>query len=63
MPADVTSTLEEIISEESGISKESAARWLRQLEKAGRFYTEAWSWSRLDFWDWFWEKDMEEVRL
>lgn len=43
MPADVTSTLEEIISEESGISKESAARWLRQLEKAGRFYTEAWS--------------------
>lgn len=43
MPADVTSTLEEIISEESGISKESAARWLRQLERAGRFYIEAWS--------------------
>nr|XP_029121099.1 NADPH-dependent diflavin oxidoreductase 1 isoform X3 [Elaeis guineensis] len=43
MPADVTSTLEEIVSEASGISKESAARWLRQLEKAGRFYIEAWS--------------------
>lgn len=43
MPADVTSTLEEIIMEESGISKESAAKWLRLLEKAGRFFIEAWS--------------------
>ncbi|WOK95727.1 NADPH-dependent diflavin oxidoreductase 1 [Canna indica] len=43
MPADVTSTIEDIIAEESGISKDSAARWLRLLEKAGRFYIEAWS--------------------
>lgn len=43
MPADVTATLEEIIMEESGIPKESAAKWLRLLEKAGRFFIEAWS--------------------
>ncbi|KAJ0986308.1 hypothetical protein J5N97_004664 [Dioscorea zingiberensis] len=43
MPADVTSAIEEIISEEAGISKESAVMWLRRLEKAGRFYIEAWS--------------------
>ncbi|RWW72919.1 hypothetical protein BHE74_00019244 [Ensete ventricosum] len=43
MPADVTSTLEEIIAVESGMSKESAARWLRLLEKAGKFFIEAWS--------------------
>ncbi|CAL9759323.1 unnamed protein product, partial [Musa acuminata subsp. burmannicoides] len=43
MPADVTSTLEEIIAVENGMSKESAARWLRLLEKAGKFFIEAWS--------------------
>ncbi|KAJ0986265.1 hypothetical protein J5N97_004621 [Dioscorea zingiberensis] len=43
MPSDVTSAIEEIISEEAGISKESAVMWLRRLEKAGRFYIEAWS--------------------
>ncbi|KAJ0986312.1 hypothetical protein J5N97_004668 [Dioscorea zingiberensis] len=43
MPADVTSAIEEIISEEAGISKESVVMWLRRLEKAGRFYIEAWS--------------------
>ncbi|ONK69673.1 uncharacterized protein A4U43_C05F25530 [Asparagus officinalis] len=43
MPADVTSMLEEIVSEESGVSKESAAIWLRSWERAGRFHIEAWS--------------------
>lgn len=43
MPADVTAMLEEIISEESGVSRESAARWLTLQEKAGRFHIEAWS--------------------
>lgn len=43
MPADVTSMLEEIVSQESGVSKESAARWLKMQERAGRFHIEAWS--------------------
>lgn len=43
MPADVTAALEEVISEESGVSKESATRWLKLLERAGRFHIEAWS--------------------
>ncbi|KAH7657685.1 Flavin reductase (NADPH) protein [Dioscorea alata] len=43
LPADVTSAIEEIISKEAGITKESAVLWLRRLEKAGRFYIEAWS--------------------
>ncbi|XP_057850064.2 NADPH-dependent diflavin oxidoreductase 1 isoform X1 [Cryptomeria japonica] len=43
MPTEVMSTIEEIISREGGFSKESASRWLRQLEKAGRYHVEAWS--------------------
>ncbi|KAI0497053.1 hypothetical protein KFK09_023381 [Dendrobium nobile] len=43
MPADVTSTLEEIIAEESGASMESASRWLKMQERAGRFHIETWS--------------------
>lgn len=43
MPADVMSVLEEIISTEGGFPKESASRWLRQLEKVGRYHVEAWS--------------------
>lgn len=43
MPSDVMSTFEEIISKESGVPKEAAARWLRALEKAGRYHVEAWS--------------------
>ncbi|KAK9700166.1 hypothetical protein RND81_08G221200 [Saponaria officinalis] len=43
MPSDVMSTFEEIISKESGVPKEDAARWLRALEKAGRYHVEAWS--------------------
>lgn len=43
MPTDVMSALEEIISREGGFSKESASRWLRQLEKVGRYHVEAWS--------------------
>ncbi|XP_057491551.1 NADPH-dependent diflavin oxidoreductase 1 isoform X1 [Actinidia eriantha] len=43
MPADVMSAFEEIISEEIEVPKESAVRWLRALEKAGKYHVEAWS--------------------
>ncbi|KAM7520242.1 hypothetical protein LguiB_019204 [Lonicera macranthoides] len=43
MPGDVLSAFEEIISKESGVPRESAVKWLRALEKAGRYYVEAWS--------------------
>lgn len=43
MPSDVLSAFEEIISKESGLPKESAVRWLRALEKAGKYHVEAWS--------------------
>ncbi|XP_071722157.1 NADPH-dependent diflavin oxidoreductase 1 isoform X2 [Rutidosis leptorrhynchoides] len=43
MPSDVTSALEEIISKEGDVSKEFAARWIRNLEKAGKYHVEAWS--------------------
>ena len=43
MPADVLSAMEEIISKESGVPKESAVRWLKVQEKAGKYNVEAWS--------------------
>ncbi|XP_019058916.1 PREDICTED: NADPH-dependent diflavin oxidoreductase 1 isoform X1 [Tarenaya hassleriana] len=43
MPADVMAALEEIVAEETGGSKADAERWLRALEKAGRYHVEAWS--------------------
>ncbi|PKA64289.1 NADPH-dependent diflavin oxidoreductase ATR3 [Apostasia shenzhenica] len=43
MPADVTSVLEEIVAEQSGASEESAARWLKMQERAGKFHIESWS--------------------
>lgn len=43
MPADVWSTFEEIISRETRVPRESAVRWLRALEKAGKYHVEAWS--------------------
>ncbi|KAL5581959.1 hypothetical protein UlMin_014401 [Ulmus minor] len=43
MPSDVLSAFEEIVSKESGLPKESAVRWLRALEKAGKYHVEAWS--------------------
>lgn len=43
MPSDVFSCFEEIISEENGVSRESALRWLRILERAGKYHVEAWS--------------------
>lgn len=43
MPSDVMETFEEIISKEGGVPKEAAVRWLRALEKAGRYHVEAWS--------------------
>ncbi|KAK6927958.1 Flavodoxin/nitric oxide synthase [Dillenia turbinata] len=43
MPADVFSCLEEIVAKEGGVARESATRWLRALEKAGKYHVEAWS--------------------
>lgn len=43
MPSDVMSALEEIVSKEGVAPGESAVRWLRTLEKAGRYHVEAWS--------------------
>lgn len=44
MPADVHSCLEEIVSKQGGVPRESAARWLRMLERDGRYNLETWSW-------------------
>ncbi|CAL4947577.1 unnamed protein product [Urochloa decumbens] len=43
MPADVTAALEEVICREHGVKKEDASKWLRDLERAGRFNIETWS--------------------
>nr|XP_048327531.1 NADPH-dependent diflavin oxidoreductase 1 isoform X2 [Ziziphus jujuba var. spinosa] len=43
MPSDVLSAFEEIISKESGVPKESAVRWLRALERVGKYHVEAWT--------------------
>ena len=43
MPSDVFSCFEEIVSKENGVPRESAVRWLRALERAGRYHVEAWS--------------------
>ncbi|KAL6521516.1 multidrug-resistance type transporter [Orobanche gracilis] len=43
MPSDVLSAFEEIVSTESGMSKEVALKWMRMLEKAGKYHVEAWS--------------------
>ncbi|KAK3409369.1 hypothetical protein EUGRSUZ_J01497 [Eucalyptus grandis] len=43
MPTDVWSAFEDIVSKEGAVSKESAGRWLRALEKAGKYHVEAWS--------------------
>ncbi|KAK6128474.1 hypothetical protein DH2020_037788 [Rehmannia glutinosa] len=43
MPSDVLSAFEEIVSKESGVPNEAALRWIRTLEKAGKYHVEAWS--------------------
>ncbi|KAL8161907.1 hypothetical protein V2J09_013396 [Rumex salicifolius] len=43
MPGDVMEALEDIICTEGGVGKEAAARWLRALERAGKYHVEAWS--------------------
>ncbi|RLM92657.1 NADPH-dependent diflavin oxidoreductase 1 isoform X2 [Panicum miliaceum] len=43
MPADVTAALEEVICKEHGVKKEDASKWLRDLERVGRFNIETWS--------------------
>ncbi|KAL2551812.1 NADPH-dependent diflavin oxidoreductase 1 [Forsythia ovata] len=43
MPSDVFSTFEEIVSTENQVPRETALKWLRALEKAGKYRVEAWS--------------------
>lgn len=43
MPAQVTSAFEEIIVGEAGMTRESAMRQVKELERLGRFNVEAWS--------------------
>ncbi|KAG8373724.1 hypothetical protein BUALT_Bualt11G0054500 [Buddleja alternifolia] len=43
MPCDVLSAFEDIVCAESGVSRETALRWIRALEKAGKYHVEAWS--------------------
>ncbi|XP_031392781.1 NADPH-dependent diflavin oxidoreductase 1 isoform X3 [Punica granatum] len=43
MPSDVLEAFEEIVSKESGLPSESAVRWVRALERAGKYHVEAWS--------------------
>lgn len=43
MPSDVLLAFEEIVSKEGGVPKEAAVKWLRALEKAGKYHVEAWS--------------------
>ncbi|XP_056176017.1 NADPH-dependent diflavin oxidoreductase 1 isoform X6 [Syzygium oleosum] len=43
MPSDVWSAFEDIVSKEGAVPRESAVRWLRALEKAGKYHVEAWS--------------------
>lgn len=43
MPSDVWSAFEEIICKECGVSREAAGRYLRDLDRAGKYHVEAWS--------------------
>nr|XP_043620938.1 NADPH-dependent diflavin oxidoreductase 1 [Erigeron canadensis] len=43
MPSDVLAAFEDIVASEGGVSKEAAARWLRMLEKGGKYHVEAWA--------------------
>jgi sulfite reductase alpha subunit-like flavoprotein len=43
MPAAVVAALEGIAVQHGGLSKEAAAKYIRQLELTGRYFVEAWS--------------------
>ncbi|KAL2531588.1 NADPH-dependent diflavin oxidoreductase 1 [Abeliophyllum distichum] len=43
MPSDVFSAFEEIVSTENQVPRETSLKWLRTLEKAGKYHVEAWS--------------------
>ncbi|KAJ9564455.1 hypothetical protein OSB04_000421 [Centaurea solstitialis] len=43
MPSDVLAAFEEIVAREGGVSKEASIRWLRMLEKGGKYHVEAWA--------------------
>ncbi|KAH7373999.1 hypothetical protein KP509_17G083200 [Ceratopteris richardii] len=42
MPSDVFSALERVVMQKGGMSEEAARRWLKQLERVGRYHVEAW---------------------
>jgi sulfite reductase alpha subunit-like flavoprotein len=43
MPAAVVSALEDVAEQHGGLSREAAAKYIRQLELTGRYHVEAWS--------------------
>lgn len=43
MPADVLSAFEDVIAKETGWPQESVSRYMRDLERKGRYVVEAWS--------------------
>jgi sulfite reductase alpha subunit-like flavoprotein len=42
MPLDVGEALEGVIAKEGYLSKDDAKKWLKQLERSGRYHVEAW---------------------
>ncbi|WIA13190.1 hypothetical protein OEZ85_006782 [Tetradesmus obliquus] len=43
MPAAVVSALEDVAQQHGGLTREAAAKYIRQLELSGRYHVEAWS--------------------
>lgn len=43
MPADVLSAFESVIAKETGWPQDSVSKYLRDLERKGRYVVEAWS--------------------
>ena len=43
MPQDVAEALQEVFREQGGMSEQEAERYLRTLERQGRYQTETWS--------------------
>ncbi|XP_076883478.1 NADPH-dependent diflavin oxidoreductase 1-like [Bidens hawaiensis] len=43
MPADVLAAFEDVVAEEGGVGRDDAVRWLRMLEKGGKYHVEAWA--------------------
>jgi sulfite reductase alpha subunit-like flavoprotein len=43
MPAGVAAALEDVAFAHGGLSRDDAAKFVRQLELSGRYHVEAWS--------------------